>query len=238
MSNKEHLLDDKSAFGLHTIYSDLTAQMFAPFYALSNFFLTPATRQRDVSSLTNMESGSKNERVGLTLNSSKISPKVYSFLEQKAQANELEDYITNLVVQDLDKLKKEETITLIDSLREEFLGKINLLKQEFASGSTADPIGMGSLPANEIRDFITKLGEQKLDKDQFQALLKSFRSELLSEINQLKKELTYRPVDPAHSNNTKPVMEHAKKVNDLKEGQLLKSDQVTGTIEEVIDIDF
>ncbi|MED4226928.1 hypothetical protein [Neobacillus cucumis] len=235
MSNKDHLRGEKSAVGLHNIYSNLTAQMFAPFYALSNFFLTPATRQTDV---VRMESNSKNETEGLILNPLKISPKVYAFLEQKAQANELEDYITNLVEQDLDKLQKEETLTLIDSLREEFLSKIDLLKQEFASGKVADSTGMESLQATELRGFITKLGEQKLDKDQFQTLLKSFRTELLSEINQLKNDITSRPVDPAYINNTKPSKEHAEEVNDLKEGQLLDSEQVTGTIEEVIDIDF
>ncbi|ULT54974.1 hypothetical protein L1999_17745 [Neobacillus drentensis] len=238
MSNKDHLLGDKSAFGLNNMYSNLGPQMFAPFYALSNFFLTASNLQTDVFRLMNLESGRKNERVRLTLNTSKISPKVYEFLEQKAQANELEDYITMLVEQDLDKSEKEETITLIDTLREEFLGKINLLKQEFASGMAADPIRREYFQASEIRDFITKIGEQKLDKDQFQTLLKSFRSELLSEINLLKNELASRPVDPANSNNTKPAMAHSNEVDDLKEGQLLKSDQVTGTIKEVIDIDF
>jgi hypothetical protein len=33
-------------------------------------------------------------------------------------------------------------------------------------------------------------------------------------------------------------VEQANKVNDLKEGQLLESDRVTGTIKEVIDMDF
>ncbi|MEH7119442.1 hypothetical protein V7128_18795 [Neobacillus vireti] len=237
MSNKDHL-GDKSAFGARNIYSDMTAQMFAPFYALSTFFLPPATRQTGVVRSTNLESDRKNKRVGLTIDTSKIPQKVYSFLEQKAQANELEDYLTNLVEQDLDKLKKDQTLALIDTLREEFLGKINSLKQEFTSSPAADPIGMGSPQANELRDFVKKLGEQKLDKDQFQNLLKSFRSELLSEINELKSELTYRPVDSDHPNHTKPAKEHAKEVNDLKEGQLLKSDQVTGSIDEVIDIDF
>src|SRR4051812_34561398 len=142
--------------------------------------------------------------------------------------------ITKLVEQEMDKFEKEETI---DTLREEFLGKINSLKQEFASRLDVDHFGVGSVQTNELRDFVTKLGEQKLDKDQFQMLLKSLRSELLSEIHLLKNELSFRPVDPADPNTTKPSME-AKEVNDLKEGQLLESDQVTGTIEEVIDIDF
>ncbi|WP_232490003.1 hypothetical protein [Neobacillus cucumis] len=235
MSNKDHLLADKSAFGLYNMESHLGAQMFAPFYALSNFFLTAANLQTDVFRLMNIESGSKNEPVELTLKTSEISPKVYSFLEQKAQANELEDYITKLVEQDMKKIEKEETI---DTLREEFLSKINSLKQEFASLLDVDHIGVGSVQTNELRDFVTKLGEQKLDKDQFQTLLKSLRSELLSEIHLLKNELSFRPVDPANPNTTKPALEQAKEENDLKEGQLVESDQVTGTIEEVIDMDF
>lgn len=235
MSNKDNLLGDKSAFGVNNMDSHLGAQMFAPFYALSTFFLTAANLQTDVFRLMNMESGSKNEHVGLILKTSKISPKVYSFLEQKAQANELEDYITKLVEQEMDKFEKEETI---DTLREEFLGKINLLKQEFASRFDVGRIGVGSVQTNELRDFVTKLGEQKLDKDQFQTLLKSLRSELLSEINLLKNDLTVRPVDPANPSNTKPAVEQANEVNDFKEGQLLESDRVTGTIKEVIDMDF
>jgi hypothetical protein len=235
MSNKDNLLVDKSAFGVNNMDSHPGSQMFAPFYALSNFFLTAANLQTEVFRLKKMESGSKNEHVGLTLKTSKISPKVYSFLEQKAQANELEDYITKLVEQDMDKLEKEETI---DSLREEFLGKINLLKQEFASRFDGGRNGVGSVQTNELREFVTKLGEQKLDKDQFQTLLKSLRSELLSEINLLKNDLTVRPVDPANPSNTKPAVEQANEVNDFKEGQLLESDRVTGTIKEVIDMDF
>jgi hypothetical protein len=235
MSNKDHLLGDKSAFGVNNMDSHLGAQMFAPFYALSNFFLTAANLQTDVFRSMNMISGSKNEHVGLTLKTSEISPKVYSFLEQKARANELEDYITKLVEQDMDKFEREETI---DTLREEFLGKINLLKQEFASRLDVGRIEVGSVQTNELRDFVTKLGEQKLDKDQFQTLLKSLRSELLSEINLLKNDLTVRPVDLANPSNTKPAVEQAIDVNDLKEGQLLESDRVTGTIKEVIDMDF
>lgn len=235
MSNKGHLLGDKSTFGVNNMDSHLGAQMFAPFYALSNFFLTAANLQTDVFRLMNMESGSKNEHVGLTINTSKISPKVYSFLEEKAQANELEDYITKLVEQDMDTFEKEETI---DTLREEFLAKINLLKQDFASRLDVGRNGVGAVQTNELRDFVTKLGEQKLDKDQFQTLLKSLRSELLSEINLLKNELTVGSVDPANPSNTMPALEQANKVNDLKEGQLLESDRVTGTIKEVIDMDF
>jgi hypothetical protein len=54
----------------------------------------------------------------------------------------------------------------------------------------------------------------------------------------LKNDLTVRPVDPANPSNTKPAVEQANEVNDFKEGQLLESDRVTGTIKEVIDMDF
>ncbi|MDQ0202101.1 hypothetical protein [Neobacillus ginsengisoli] len=239
MSNQDHLLGKKFAFGLNDMYSHLGAQMAAPFYVLSNFFLTAGNLQTDVVRLMNKESGSKNEREMFTLGTSKISPKVYSILEQKAQANELEDYITKLVERDLDKLdKEEETRTLFDTLRDEFLGEINLLKQEFASRPVVDPNRMEHGQANELQDFVTKLGEQKLDKEEFQTLLNSLRSEFLDEINLLKNELAFRPVVPANQNKSTPALEHSEEVNDIKEGQLLESDQVTGTIKEVIDLDF
>lgn len=238
MSNKDDLLGQKSAFELNNMYSHLGAQMFAPFYALSNIFLSAANLQTDGLRGINMKSESKDEGEALTLKSSKISPIVYSFLEQKAQKNELEEYLTKLVEQDLDQVEKGKTNSLIDTLREEFLGKINLLKQEFASRLDDNLLGTGSVQANELRDFVTKLGEQKLDKDQFQTLLKSLKSELLSEINLLKNELTIRPVESANPINKEPAMEDAKEVDDLKEGQLLESEQVSGSIKEAIDIDF
>ncbi|MCM2532315.1 hypothetical protein NDK43_07815 [Neobacillus pocheonensis] len=235
MSNQDLLLGEK----LNSMYSHLGAQMAAPFYVLSNFFLTAGNLQTDAVRLTNKESESKYEREMFTLGTSKISPRVYSILEQKAKANELEDYITKLVEHDLDKLdKEEETITLFDTLRGEFLSEINLFKQEFASRPVVDSNGVNTGQANELRDFVTKLGEQKLDKEEFQTLLNSLRSEFLDEINLLKNELASRPVVPADPNKLKPAMEQAEEVNDLKEGQLLESVQVTGTIKEVIDMDF
>ena len=92
--------------------------------------------------------------------------------------------------------------------------------------------------ANELLDSVTNLGEQKLDKEEFQTLLNSIRNEFLDEINFLKNELAFRPVVSAKPNKSKPAMEHAEEVDDFKEGQLLESDQVTGTIKEVLDIDF
>ncbi|SMQ72958.1 hypothetical protein SAMN05444673_2297 [Bacillus sp. OV166] len=236
MYNKDHLLGEKFIGGLNNMYSHLGAQMVSPFYVLSNFFLTAVNHQTDEVRLMNKESGSKYERVLLTLETLKISPKVYSILEQKAQANELEEYITNLVEHDLAQLEKEEEAITIDTLREEFLGEINLLKQKFASRLVEDPNEMGSGQETELRDFVTKLGEQKLDKEEFQTLLNSLRREFLDEINLLKKELTFRPVtDP---NKYNPAIEPAEEVKDIKEGQLVESDQVKGTIKEVIDMDF
>jgi arsenate reductase-like glutaredoxin family protein len=239
MSNKDYLLGEKSSFGLDNLYSHLGAQMIAPFYALSSLFLTAVNLQTDVGKLMNKESGSKDQRIMFTLETSKISPKVYSILEQKAKENELEDYITKLVEQDVEKLdKEEETITVLDTLRKEFLGKINLLKQEFASRVVVDPNEIGSGQAYELRNFVTKLGEQKLDKEEFQTLLNSLRSDLLDEISLLKNELAFRPDVPSNPNKQNPPVEPAEVVTDIKEGQLLESDRVKGTIEEVIDMDF
>ncbi|PGY13121.1 hypothetical protein [Bacillus sp. AFS031507] len=236
MYNKDHLLGEKFIGGLNNMYSHLGAQMVSPFFVLSNFFLNAVNHQTDEVRLMNKESGSKYERVLLTLETLKISPKVYSILEQKAQANELEEYITNLVEHDLAKLEKEEEAITIDTLREEFLGEINLLKQKFASRLVEDPNEMGSGQETELRDFVTKLGEQKLDKEEFQTLLNSLRREFLDEINLLKKELTFRPV--TNPNKYNPAIEPAEEVKDIKEGQLVESDQVKGTIKEVIDMDF
>ncbi|WP_144548403.1 hypothetical protein [Bacillus sp. X1(2014)] len=239
MSNKDYLHGEKLVGNLNNMYSNLGAQMIAPFYALSNFIISAVNLQTDVVGLMNKESGRNDEPVMLTLETSKISPKVYSILEQKAKANQLEDYITKLVEQDVDKLdKEEENIALVDTLRKEFLGKINLLKQEFASRLVVDADQRGAGQANELRDFVTKLGEQKLDKQEFKTLLNSLRSDLLDEISSLKNERVFRPVVPPNPNKFNPALEHAEEVNDIKEGQLLESDQVKGTINEVIDMDF
>jgi hypothetical protein len=240
MSNKDHLLGEKIHDGLNNMYTHLSAQMFAPFLVLSNFFLTGINVQTDVVKLMNKKSGSKYDHGMLTLETSKISPKVYSILLQKAQEDELEDYIVKLVEQDLDKLgQKEEAIILFDKLREEFLGEINLLKQEFVSGRVVESSEMGPNGQSiELRDFVTKHVEQKLDKEEFQALLNSFRREFLNEINLLKNKLAFLPDVPINPNESKPAMEDVGEVNDFKEGQLLESDKVTGTIKEVIDMDF
>jgi hypothetical protein len=230
MSNKDVLLVDQFDGGLNNMYS----QMVAPFYALSNFFLNAVSLQTDVVK----ESESKNERLLYRIDPSKISPKVYSILEQKAQANEMEAYITALVEQELEKVEKEETLSLFDTLREEFLSEINLFKQEFASRPVVEVNGVGFDQANDLRDSLTKLNEQKLDKNEFQTLFNSFRSEILDRITLLKKELAVRSDVPVIPSNSNLAVEHLEKVNDLKEGQLLESNQVTGTIKEVIDVDF
>jgi hypothetical protein len=227
MSNKDELLVDQFDGGLNNMYS----QLVAPFYALSNFFLTTVSLQTDVANGT----GSKNERLMFTIDPSKISPKIYSILEQKAQANELEVYITKLVEQDLEKVEKDETKSLFDTLREEYLGEINILKQEFASRLVVEPNGVGYGQANDLRDSLTKLSEQKLDKNEFQTLFNSFRSEILDQITILKKELAVRSAVPTNPSLT---TEQTGEVKEFKEGQLLESNQVTGTIKEVIDVDF
>jgi hypothetical protein len=95
--------------------------------------------------------------------------------------------------------------------------------------------------ANELRDYVTKLLEQDLhkpDKEEFRTLFDSFRNEFLGEINLLKKELALRPVVAANDNESRTVIDHEEEVDDFKEGQLLESDRVTGTIKEVINVDF
>jgi arsenate reductase-like glutaredoxin family protein len=219
MNTKEYLLNDKVDGGSNNMYS----QMMAPFYALSNLFLSSGTVIK--------ESESKNELAVYTLDASKVSPMVHSILEQKIQANELEDYISKLVEQDLEKVKKEAANSLVDTLREEFLSEISILKQEFA----AIPVEKESDKANDLQDTLTKLAEQKLDKKEFERLFDSFRSEIISQISLLQNELAFRPDVSA---NPGTVLENTEEVNDLKEGQLVESNRVTGTIKEVIDVDF
>jgi hypothetical protein len=220
MNNKEYLLNDKVDGGFNNMYS----QMMAPFYALSNLFLSSGN-------VHVMKESNKNGPAVYTLDPSKVSPKVHSILEQKIQANELEDYITKLVEQDLDQVEKEEDKSLIDILREEFLAEFSILKQEIA----AIPVEKESDKANDLQDTLTKLAEQKLDKKEFERLFDSFRSEIISQISLLQNELGFRPDVSA---NPGTVLENTEEVNDLKEGQLLESNRVIGTIKEVIDVDF
>jgi hypothetical protein len=207
VANKDYFLVDG---GTNNIYS----QMLEPFYALSNLFLNAVNPQTDG---VDKDSESKNGSLTFTLEASKSSSKVYSILEQKAMANELGEYIAKLVEQDIEKTETEKSQSLFNNLREEFLTEINLLKQEFA----AIPIEKESDKANDLRTSLSKLGEEKLDKIEFQTLLSSFRSEILEQIT--------IPVTAA---------EFSEEASDLKEGQLLESNRITGTIKEVIDVDF
>lgn len=223
MRNKDELLVHNVDGGINNMYS----QMLAPFYALSNFFLNTVNLPADDVS---EESRSKNERLMFTFDPSKVSSKVYSILAQKAQANELEDYLAKLVEQDIGKIETEETKSLFDTLREELLSEVNLLKQSQKENiSTQD---------HNLRDIVTKLGEQKLDKNEFQTLFNSFRTEILDQITLLKNELASLPEVSHTPRNSIPVFEPNDAAGDLKEGQLLENTQVTGTIKEVIDVDF
>jgi hypothetical protein len=221
MSNKDDLLIGNVDGGLNNMYS----QMFAPFYALSNFFLNAVNLPAEGVS---EESERKNVRQMFTLDVSKISPKVYSILEQKVQANELEEYLAKLVEKDIGNV--EQTKSLFDSLREELLGEINLLKQNQKENTSNQD--------HNMRDLVTNLGEQKLDKVEFQTQFNSFRSEILEQITLLKKELASLPELARHPGNVRPAIEHNEAAGDVKEGQLLENIQVTGTIKEVIDVDF
>lgn len=223
MSNKDDLLNGNVDGGLNNMYS----QMLAPFYALSSFFLDAVKFPKDGVS---EETESKNKRLMFTLDSSKISPKVYSVLEQKAQANELEDYIAKLVEPDISKIETVETKSLFDSLREELLSEINLLKQNQKENNFNQH--------HNMQDMVMNLGAQKLDKEEFQTLFNSFRSEILEQITILKNELASLPDLPRHQGDLRPAIEHNEAAGDLKEGQLLENTRVTGTIKEVIDVDF
>ncbi|MDQ0243325.1 cell fate (sporulation/competence/biofilm development) regulator YmcA (YheA/YmcA/DUF963 family) [Bacillus fengqiuensis] len=241
MSNQNKRLDEALVDRLDNVYSHLGVQMAAPFYILSNVFLTAGNLSTDVVGLMRKKASNKYEREMFAIRTSEMPPEVYSFLEQKMQANELRDYITKLVEQDLYKPDKEEDDrTLFDSLRDEFLSEINLLKKELALRPVAaDYNGLKSAQANELRDYVTKLVEQDLrnpDKEELRALFDSLRNEFLDEINSLKKELALRPV-AANYNESRPVIDH-EEVDDFKEGQLLENDRVTGTIKEIIDVDF
>ncbi|MGM0875885.1 MAG: hypothetical protein ACQEWV_14100 [Bacillota bacterium] len=241
MSNQNKRLDKAFGDGLDNVYS-LGVQMAAPFYLLSNVFLTASNHSTDVVGLMRKKESNKYEREMFAIKTSEMPPEVYSFLEQKTQANELRDYVTKLVEQDLQKkVKEEDTRTIFDSFRDEFLGEINLLKKELALRPVAaDYNGLRPAQANELRDYVTKLVEQDLhkpDKEEFRTLFDSLRNEFLGEINLLKKELALRPV-AANYNESRLVIDHEEEVDDFKEGQLLESDRVTGTIKEVIDVDF
>lgn len=177
MSNQNKRLDKALVDELDNAYFQLGVQMAAPFYILSNVFLTAGNLSTDMVGLMRKQASNKYEREMFAIRTSEMPPEVYSFLEQKMQANELRDYVTKLVEQDLHKPGKEER-TLFDSFRDEFLGEINLLK----------------------------------------------------------KELALRPV--ANYSESRPVIDYEEEVDDFKEGQLLESDRVTGTIKEVIDVDF
>ncbi|MDP4106353.1 MAG: hypothetical protein Q8935_15555 [Bacillota bacterium] len=221
MANKDYFLVDG---GTNNIYS----QMLEPFYALSNLLLNAVNPQTDG---VDKDLESKNGSLTFTLEASKSSSKVYSILEQKAMANELGEYIAKLVEQDIEKTETEKSKSLFNNLREEFLTEINLLKQEFA----AIPIEKESDNANDLRASLSKLGEEKLDKIEFQTLLSSFRSEILEQITLLKNELAIRPTV---SENPVTAVDFSEEASDIKEGQLLESNRITGTIKEVIDVDF
>jgi hypothetical protein len=221
VANKDYFLVDS---GTNNIYS----QMLEPFYALSNLLLNAVNPQTDG---VDKDLESKNGSLTFTLEASKSSSKVYSILEQKAMANELGEYIAMLVEQDIEKTETEKSKSLFNNLREEFFTEINLLKQEFA----AIPIEKETDKANDLRASLSKLGEEKLDKIEFQTLLSSFRSEILEQITLLKNELAIRP---AVSENPVTTAEFSEEASDIKEGQLLESNRITGTIKEVIDVDF
>lgn len=219
-------------------YGQLSSQVAAPFYLLSNAFLTAGNLSADMMGARGKTVSNRDEHASFTIKTADIPSEVSSFLKEKQQANELQDYIVRLIQQDLQKMnKKDEVESLVHSLRKELLGEIDLLKQEMNSRFAANREEYESSQANELQDYVAKLVEQNGQKDSreedFQSLVHSLRSELLGEIHLLKKELGSASV-PSYK-QLKPVTDEEET---FKEGQLIKSEKVTGTIQEDIDVDF
>ncbi|MFP7732129.1 hypothetical protein ACLHDF_01650 [Priestia aryabhattai] len=220
-------------------YGQLSSQMAAPFYLLSNAFLTAGNLSAGMIEVRKQTVNNEDERAGFTIETSDIPSEVSSFLKQKQQVNELQDYIVRLIQQDLQKKSKEDEVeTLVHSLRKELLGEIALLKKELNSRLAASRQEYESAQANELQDYVAKLvkqnGQKDSQKEEFQTLFHSLRNELLGEINLLKKELGSASA-PSYK-QLKPVKNEEEET--FKEGQLIKSEKVTGTIQEEIDVDF
>ncbi|MEM4995560.1 hypothetical protein WKH56_23575 [Priestia sp. SB1] len=219
-------------------YGQLSSQVAAPFYLLSNAFLTAGNLSADMMGARGKNVSNRDEHASFTIETADIPSEVSSFLKEKQQANELQDYIVRLIQQDLQKMnKKDEVESLVHSLRKELLGEIDLLKQEMNSRFAANREEYESKQSNELQDYVAKLVEQNGQKDSreedFQSLVHSLRTELLGEIHLLKKELGSASA-PSYK-QLKPVTDEEET---FKEGQLIKSEKVTGTIQEDIDVDF
>src|SRR6478609_4007494 len=158
-------------------YGQLSSQMAAPFYLLSNAFLTAGNLSADMMGAREKTVSNGDERGNFTIETADIPLEVSSFLKEKQQANELQDYVVRLIQQDLQKMSKENEVeTLVHSLRKELLGEIDLLKKELGSASAP----------------------------------------------------SYKQLKPVKNEEEET----------FKEGQLIKSEKVTGTIQEDIDVDF
>ncbi|MCM3770249.1 MULTISPECIES: hypothetical protein [Priestia] len=235
MSNQNTRLKE----ALDDWYGQLSSQMAAPFYVLSNAFLTAGNLSTDMIGVRKQTVNNEDERAGFTIETSDIPSEVSSFLAQKQQANELQDYIVRLIQQDLQKMSKEDEVeTLVHSLRKELLGEIDLLKKELDSRLAASRQEHESTQANELQDYVAKLvqqnGQKNTQEEEFRTLFNSLRTELLGEINLLKKELGSASA-PSYK-QLKPVRNEEEET--FKEGQLIKSEKVIGTIQEEIDVDF
>lgn len=219
-------------------YGQLSSQVAAPFYLLSNAFLTVGNLSADMMGARGKTVSNRDEHASFTIETADIPSEVSSFLKEKQQANELQNYIVRLIQQDLQKMnKKDEVESLVHSLRKELLGEIDLLKKEMNSRLAANREEYESKQSNELQDYVAKLVEQNGQKDSreedFQSLVHSLRTELLGEIHLLKKELGSASA-PSYK-QLKPVTDEEET---FKEGQLIKSEKVTGTIQEDIDVDF
>lgn len=79
-------------------------------------------------------------RIGIVTN--KMSEQVYNHLEQKAQTNELSQYIISLVEKDLQNSFLQEQFTLVKSELEEMHSTINKMKKVFKQEEKMVEIGV------------------------------------------------------------------------------------------------
>ncbi|MCJ7985320.1 hypothetical protein MUB16_16990 [Priestia sp. OVL9] len=147
-------------------YGQLSSQMAAPFYLLSNAFLTAGNLSADMMGAREKPVSNGDERANFTIETADIPLEVSSFLKEKQQANELQDYVVRLIQQDLQKMSKENEVeTLVHSLRKELLGEIDLLKKEMNSRLAANREKYEASQAKELQDYVAKLVEQNGQKD-------------------------------------------------------------------------
>ena len=173
-------------------YGQLSSQVAAPFYLLSNAFLTAGNLSADMMGARGKTVSNRDEHASFTIETADIPSEVSSFLKRKTAGKRAAGLYSETHTARLAKMnKKDEVESLVHSLRKELLGEIDLLKQEMNSRFAANREEYESSQANELQDYVAKLVEQNGQKDSreedFQSLVHSLRSELLGEIHLLKR---------------------------------------------------